>query len=351
MQWNANLELEGFLTKPAEVKETLEHRLTVTGAQGVQLMVMLKTINKESRPLKISLLPQSPALKHRSREESTVAAESISMMIQTARKELIKQIDKRFIDKRFSESRLIQIYMSKQMEASKVLSEGAYQTAKALYLQWLRALVDNGIVGERTSPRKKKKAAKKMAANLFDGMEDSDEDNEDSPAPTMDRVRTEVKLWDNLSGERINPFKDASGLIEEFKLIYAMRSEVPLHYALFKQVRHSLPMPCRSPLLLYVTPLPYTAVQVSSHLAHEGNAEETFSLSGRLSNDNTHTQPGFLATLVRINKNRRLHNPSWKEIMGLYKRKYHKLPTLGDDVTDDEDASQDGDESEEGSSN
>ena len=40
----------------------------------------------------------------------------------------------------------------------------------------------------------------------------------------------------------------------------------------------------------------------------------------------------------------------WKEILGLYKRKYHKLPTLGDDVTDDSDASQDGDESEEGSS-
>ena len=33
-QWNANLELEGFLAKPATIKETLEHRPTVTGAQG-----------------------------------------------------------------------------------------------------------------------------------------------------------------------------------------------------------------------------------------------------------------------------------------------------------------------------
>ena len=90
-----------------------------------------------------------------------------------------------------------------------------------------------------------------------------------------------------------------------------------------------------------MTPLLCTAAQVSSHVAHEGNAEETFSLSGRLSNDNTHTQPGFLATLVRINKNRGLYNPSWNEIMAAYKRKHHKLPTLGDDVTDDEDASQD----------
>jgi hypothetical protein len=76
---------------------------------------------------------------------------------------------------------------------------------------------------------------------------------------------------------------------------------------------------------------------VSSHLAHEGNAEETFSLSGRLSNSNTHTLPGFLATLVRINKNRSLCDPSWKEILGGYKRKHRKLPRMGDDVSDDED--------------
>ena len=164
-------------------------------------------------------------------------------MICKARKELIKQIDKRFVDKRFSDARLIQIYMSKQIDASKVLSEENLQTAKALYLQWLRLLIDKGIIGERTSPRKKKKV-KKAESNLFEGMDDSGDDD-DSPAPTMDRIRTEVKIWDSLAAERINPFKDPSGLIEEFKLVYAMRSEVPMHYALFKQVRHSLydPLP------------------------------------------------------------------------------------------------------------
>jgi hypothetical protein len=307
-QWNANLELEGFLTKPAEVKEKLEHRLTVTGAQGVQLMMMLKTINKETRPLKILLLPQSPALKHRAREEATIGADKLSVMIHKAREELIKQIDTRFVDKRFSDARLIQIYMSKQMEASKVLSEVNMQIAKALYLQWLRALIDKGVLGERNSPRKKKKVKKE--SNLFEGMDDSDDDDTDSPTPTVDRVRAEIKVWDNLAAERIDSFKDASGLIDEFKLMYAMRSEVPLHYFVFKQV--------------------------SSHVAHEGNAEETFSLSGRLSNDNTKMQPGFLATLVRVNKNRPLHNPSSSAILAGYKRKYHKLPTMGDDVTDDE---------------
>ena len=90
------------------------------------------------------------------------------------------------------------------------------------------------------------------------------------------------------------------------------------------------------------------AVQVSSHVAHEGNAEETFSLSGRLSNDNTLTQPGFLATLVRINKNRHLYNPTWNAILGAYKRKHRKLPTLGDDVTDEEGSQDDNSDASDG---
>ena len=84
---------------------------------------------------------------------------------------------------------------------------------------------------------------------------------------------------------------------------------------------------------------------MSSHLAHEGNAEETFSLGGNLSNSNTHTQPGFLATLVRIKKNRALSDPGWKQILASYKRKYRKVPTLADDCTDDEGDDADGEDS------
>ena len=91
-----------------------------------------------------------------------------------------------------------------------------------------------------------------------------------------------------------------------------MREELPLQTLLFKQV--------------------------SPHLAHEGNAEETFSLSGKLSNDNTHTQPGFLATLVRINKNRSRCDPSASDILKGYKKKYGKLPELGEDVVPDAEA-------------
>lgn len=320
-QWNANLEAEAFLTRPAEIKTTLEHRPTVTGAQGVQLMIALKKQSALSKPLEIMLFPQSPSLKHRPRTASFVPAANLNALISTARKEMSKQIDQRFVDKRFSDARLIQIYMSKQMPAAKVLSEDNLVRGKALYLKWLRLLVPVLSLGERTSPRKAQKKA-----DLFAGMDDS---SDDEPSPAVletDRGRLEVVLWDHISHDRIASFKDSLGLVDEFKMLYALRSEAPLHYALFKQV--------------------------SSHLAHEGNAEETFSLSGRLSNSNGKTGSSFLSTLTRINKNRSRCDPSADVIFKAYKKKHRKLPTLAEDFTDaesdDADANDADDESDGG---
>ena len=99
------------------------------------------------------------------------------------------------------------------MDAIKVLSEENFQIAKALYLQWLRLLIDKGVIGECTSPRKAQRKAK-VETNLFEGMEDSDAEDDDVPESTLDRVRTEIKIWDTLSDERIASFKDSSGLVE-----------------------------------------------------------------------------------------------------------------------------------------
>ena len=49
--------------------------------------------------------------------------------------------------------------------------------------------------------------------------------------------------------------------------------------------------------------------------------------------------------MVRINKNRALFDPGWKQILASYKRKYRKVPTLADDCTDDEGADADGEDS------
>ena len=44
---------------------------------------------------------------------------------------------------------------------------------------------------------------------------------------------------------------------------------------------------------------------------------------------------------MRINKNRNQYDPSHKEILKAYLREHRKLPTLGDDVSDDEESADD----------
>ena len=162
--WYANLEAEAFLNRPHAIKQTLEHRLTITGAQGVALMYALKKQNGPLKPLQILQFPRSVSLQHRKREDTTVQCRDLSLMISTARLELVKQIDKRFINKRFSDARLIQIFMSKQMPAAKLLSDENLPLAKALYLKALRSLVSTLKLDERrSSPRKKKQRDSKRS--------------------------------------------------------------------------------------------------------------------------------------------------------------------------------------------
>ncbi|KAL1500555.1 hypothetical protein AB1Y20_013210 [Prymnesium parvum] len=315
--WNANLEAEAFLTRPADMKQIMENNRYVTGAQGVHLMINLKKLNSPFKPLKVFMFPTSMAVKDRERAHQMVEAENLADFIPKARAELVRQIDMRFVDKEFSDARLVHLYMSKGIPAEKVLSADNLQRAKALYLKWLRSLVTAGVVGIRSSPRKKKKKEK---VNLLDAMHDSDDDDSATMADDcrgQDRVREEMLQWQELPAASIKKHIGDQGLLNEFTLIHEFRDELPLHYKLF--------------------------MQVASHRGNEANAEDTFSLSGSLSNRNTHTQPGFLATLVRINKNRRVSEPTWKAILSAYKHKHRKLPTLGDDVTDDEDEDADAD--------
>ena len=116
--------------------------------------------------------------------------------------------------------------MSKQMEASKVLSTERLATAKALYLQWLRELVSKGVLGERSSPRRSPPHKRKVS-NLFDEM-GSDDDATATETPASDRVRSEVMAWESMSMDRVNQFKDHYGLVNEFRLMCELREEVPL---------------------------------------------------------------------------------------------------------------------------
>ena len=71
---------------------------------------------------------------------------------------------------------------------------------------------------------------------------------------------------------------------DEYRFVFSVRAQFPLHYQLFKHFAADLPL--------------------------ESNAEETFSLSSKLSDDNGHTTSDFLSRLVRINSNRKVYNPA-----------------------------------------
>ena len=73
-------------------------------------------------------------------------------------------------------------------------------------------------------------------------------------------------------------------------------------------------------------------VQVAAHLGHEADVEDTFSLSGKLSNRNGCTQPGHLCTLTRVNRNKRIYKPKAADLLAEYMKQYRRLPRLGEDV-------------------
>ena len=80
--WEANAELEAFLSYPFEIKDTIEHKKECTGAQSLMFLYDLKDnyCNKDAR-LEVKLLPQSLKLKHRERSvEQREASSRISFV-------------------------------------------------------------------------------------------------------------------------------------------------------------------------------------------------------------------------------------------------------------------------------
>jgi hypothetical protein len=108
----------------------------------------------------------------------------------------------------------------------------------------------------------------------------------------------------SISQDTIDPFKDkATGMLNEFAFMWAKRKAFPLHYFVFRQT--------------------------ASHLPHEGNVEQIFSLGGRLSDPNMN--PAYLATLVFIGANCKVYMPPTKDIWQRYLRKFTKQGKLLED--------------------
>ena len=97
---------------------------------------------------------------------------------------------------------------------------------------------------------------------------------------------------------------NAAGMLDEFSLMAAMKAEFPISHFVFKQT--------------------------ASHLPHEANSEQTFSVAGKLTDPNM--SPDYLGKLASIAINQKVFKPCVPAIQELYYKKYSKYGKLGEDT-------------------
>lgn len=301
---------QAFLSYPFDIKETIEHR-PCTGAQALALLYDLKeNFCDEDAGLSIKEFTKGVSVqdrKHRNDKSqlTTKTSRDLGSVVTTTRKVMAEELTDRVFhgleDRRPSNARLIQAYMSKQMPSSQYLPEAWNAHARTLYLQALREAhnISRGVT--RSSPsRAAKKPKAPVGGMLFRGAQ-LKPSAPDSPATahepnndtTVDPVLDELRRWDGMGIKEYEKFIGDDGLLNEFAMMWALRKSFPLHYILFKQT--------------------------ACHLPHEANVEQIFSRAGLLSDPNL--DPDHLVTLTKIGFNKFACNPSVKAI----KDKYYEL--------------------------
>ena len=128
-----------------------------------------------------------------------------------------KQLQERCFDRKISNSRLVQVYMSKQpgMDAQKVL-EHQYITAETLYKTYIREANDVVKLPTRQmSPRKTQKLS--GGSRMFRGA--SSLEGEVTDTVEFDTVTDEIRRWSSLSADECQRFvKD--GVLNEFEMMW-----------------------------------------------------------------------------------------------------------------------------------
>ena len=302
-EWDEGIEMEAFLERSWQTKELIEKGKKgsglITGAQSLMLMHSLKSSCEPGKPLSVKLLPSSPSLVDRDRTVEQRSASALGGCVTTARAVMLEELQQRFFAERPSNSRMVQLYMSKQKRSTNWLPETWRLLSESLYLRWLRKAQEHLSASTRqlrSSPNKKQKASSSTALMLFED-EDDAEDDGDGAQEENDEVAIEVERWKAISQETLTAFKNKdTGMLNEFAFMWAKRKDFPLHFFVFKQT--------------------------ASHLPHEANVEQIFSLGGRLSDPNMN--PAYLASLVFIGSNQKAYMPSTKDIWQRYLRKFTK---------------------------
>ena len=157
---------------------------------------------------------------------------------------------------------MVQLYMSKQMDAKGMLTNDQYELARTLYMQWLHKA--NNIVQlltRESSTRKKQKMGGPSlfrGASLVEGLEGSRAARTQNDG--FDPVTDEIERWDQLSPDSFSEFVDDGSLLKEFAMMWELRDRFLMHFIVFKQT--------------------------ACHLLHEANVEQVFSRAGNLFDPN-----------------------------------------------------------------
>ena len=139
----------------------------------------------------------------------------------------------------------------------------------------------------------------------------------------FDTVTDEIARYKVLPDARVDHFRNDTGILNEFALMYDLKDAFPLHFTVFRQV--------------------------SAHLPHEANTESIFSLAGNISDEGGRMDPTHLANLVYMMANKKISKPDNSSVQKEYLTTFSKNgkleeATLGADGFDELDAEQDKEE-------
>lgn len=322
--WECNQEMESFLSYPYDIKQCIEHCGFCTGAQAMMLLFDLKQNYCNHRAmLEVKALPPSLKLTDRARPMEQKKPELLSDMLATARVIMQEEVDRRCFRQRSSNARMVQLYMSKQMDVKEILSAEQFVVAKACYLQWIRAAHQLLPTKKYAAGQTQAKAMKSnTGAKLFRGslMCPEDAENVDPEAVGGDEAAEEIERWATLPREAYSEFMDEkTALLNEFAMMWHLRNKFPIHYIVFKQVACHPPheafveQVCES----HLTSMYYSAPPPPPHLF--ACALQVFSTAGFLAD--THLDPEYLSHLVMVSRNKKCYMPSPEAV----KSKYYEL--------------------------
>mmetsp|Transcript_22988 Transcript_22988/g.62962 ORF Transcript_22988/g.62962 Transcript_22988/m.62962 type:complete len:160 (-) Transcript_22988:64-543(-) len=123
----------------------------------------------------------------------------------------------------------------------------------------------------------------------------------------VDAVVVEMRKWKDIQKETVDKFKDEQGIVNEFRMQWELRQSFPLHFIVFKQC--------------------------ASHLSHEANVEQIFSLAGRLADPNM--LPENLTRFTRVHFNGKAYKPPCDAILVRYMKLFTKAGQHAEDLNAD----------------